>query len=69
MFSHWSVVGTRLENWSRVNREIYARFCEEAQGEIPGPLTNPEVIPKQGYVRVAHHSEITGCWVPITRSP
>ncbi len=26
---------TRLDNGSRVNREIYARFCGEAQGEIP----------------------------------
>ena len=25
----------RLGNGSRVNREVYARFCGEAQGEIP----------------------------------
>jgi hypothetical protein len=28
-------LGPRLGNGSRVNREIYARFCGEAQGEIP----------------------------------
>ena len=29
------LLGTRLGNGSRVNREVYARFCGEAQGEIP----------------------------------
>jgi hypothetical protein len=37
-------LGTRLGNGSRVNREVYARFCEEAQGEIPGPTHHGDAV-------------------------
>jgi hypothetical protein len=49
-----------LGNGSRVNREIYARFCGEAQGEIPWAysptLTLTVFGPKLVKFRVADHS-------------
>src|ERR1035438_2581460 len=31
---------SRLDNRSRVNREIYARFCEGFRVQLPGPTRN-----------------------------
>jgi hypothetical protein len=45
-------LGTRLGNGSRVNREVYARFCGEAQGEIPWAYSP---IPGGGEAEPGHH--------------
>jgi hypothetical protein len=35
LFAHWESLGTRLDDGSRMNREVHVRFWESVGGEIP----------------------------------
>jgi hypothetical protein len=58
------LTGTRLDNKSRVNREIYARFCEGFRVKFPGSTQH-----RDGFALWSKRLEEGTYAMPVAESP